>query len=57
MNSYLEEVIAIAGWFAVWEAVDNFVYDRKKFKSERKNNIQMLESKLEFVCRDEMKIR
>lgn len=55
MNSYLEEVIAIAGWFAVWEAVDNFVYDRKEFKTNRKNNLQMLDSKLEFVCREEQK--
>lgn len=47
--SYMQEVLMIAGWFAVWEAVDNYVYDRKKLKTDKENNIQMIESKLEFV--------
>ena len=50
--SYMQEILMIAGWFAVWEAVDNYVYDRKKLKTDKENNIQMIESKLEFVCKE-----
>lgn len=50
--SYMQEVLMIAGWFAIWEAVDNYVYDRKKLKTDKENNIQMIESRLEFVCKE-----
>lgn len=53
--SYMQEVLMIAGWFAIWEAVDNYVYDRKKLKTDKENNIQMIESKLEFVCTETTK--
>lgn len=50
--SYMQEVLMIAGWFAIWEAVDNYVYDRKKLKTDKENNIQMIECLLEFVCKE-----
>lgn len=56
IGPYMEEVVAIAGWFAVWEAVDNFVYDRKMLKTDRENNMQLYESKLEFCDSKDVKI-
>lgn len=48
-ESILKEVLLVTGWFFVWEAVENFVSNRKTLRTEKKNNIQMLNAELIFT--------
>ena len=42
------EVLLVIAWFFVWEAVENFVSDRRRLRIEKKNNRQMLEADFIF---------
>ena len=32
LQSFLKEILLIAGWFAIWESVDKFVLGRRLFR-------------------------
>lgn len=48
-ESILKEVLLVTGWFFVWEAVENFVSNRKNLRVDKRNNRQMLNSELIFT--------
>lgn len=48
-ESILREVLLVTGWFFVWQAVENFVSNRKNLRTEKKNNRQMFNSELIFT--------
>ena len=47
-ESILKEILLVAGWFFVWEAVENFVSDRRALRIDKINNQQMLNAELIF---------
>lgn len=49
IDSFMTEILLIAGWFAIWEGVDNFVLDRRNIKIDKQNNKQLFNSIVEFV--------
>ena len=47
-ESILKEILLVTGWFFVWEAVENFVSDRRILRIDKINNRQMLNAELIF---------
>lgn len=47
-ESILREVLLVTGWFFVWEAVENFVSNRKKLRVDKTNNKQMFNAEVIF---------
>ena len=47
-ESILKEVLLVTGWFFVWEAVENFVSNRRTLRVDKINNRQMLNAELIF---------
>lgn len=47
-ESILKEVLLVAGWFFVWEAVENFVLNRRNLRIDKINNKQMFNADLIF---------
>lgn len=57
-ESILKEILLVAGWFFVWEAVENFVSDRRILRIDKINNQQMLNAELVFEKKmEEIKIK
>ena len=48
LNTF-NEVILVTGWVFVWSAVDNMVFEKRKLKTDKINNIQMLNAEVIFV--------
>lgn len=49
IQSFMHEILLIAGWFAIWESVDNFVIDRRKIRIDKRNNKQLFDSEVYFT--------
>lgn len=47
-ETILKEILLVAGWFFVWEAVENFVSNRRNLRIDKINNRQMLNAELFF---------
>ena len=47
-QNILKEILLVTGWFFVWEAVENFVSNRRKLSIDKLNNKQMLNSEFLF---------
>lgn len=47
-ESILKEVLLVTGWFFVWEAVENFVSNRRSLRIDKINNRQMLNAEVIF---------
>lgn len=47
-ETILKEVLLVAGWFFVWEAVENFVSNRRTLRVDKINNKQMFNSEVIF---------
>ena len=47
-ESILREVLLVTGWFFVWEAVENFVSNRRKLRVDKINNKQMFNAEIIF---------
>ena len=47
-ETILQEILLVAGWFFVWEAVENFVSNRRVLRIDKINNRQMLNAELIF---------
>ena len=47
-ESVLKEILLVAGWFFVWETVENFVSKRRALRIDKINNRQKLNSELIF---------
>lgn len=47
-ETILKEILLVAGWFFVWEAVENFVSNRRMLRIDKINNRQMLNAELFF---------
>jgi len=57
-ESILKEVLLVTGWFFVWEAVENFVSNRRTLRIDKINNQQMLNAELIFENKlEEMKLK
>lgn len=55
IEGFMNEILLIAGWFAIWESVDNFVIDRRKIRIDKRNNKQLFDSEIYFTS-DETEI-
>ena len=42
------EIVLVAGWVFVWSAVDNGVFEKRKLKTDKINNLQMLNADVLF---------
>ena len=49
IQSYLKEILVIAGWFAIWESVDNLVLGRRKIRIDRRNYMQLYETEIAYI--------
>lgn len=47
-ESIFKEILLVAGWFFIWEAVENFVSNRRNLRIDKVNNRQMLNAELFF---------
>lgn len=47
-ETVLSEILLVAGWFFVWEAVENFVSNRRALRIEKSNNKQMFNADVFF---------
>ena len=57
-ESILKEIILVAGWFFVWDAVENFVSNRRALRIDKINNQQMLNAELIFENKmEEIKLK
>lgn len=48
-ENILKEILLVTGWFFVWEAVENFVSNRRTLRIDKINNRQMLNSECIFA--------
>ncbi len=49
IQSYMKEILLIAGWFAIWESVDNLVLGRRKIIIDRRNYLQLYDSEIVYI--------
>lgn len=52
LQSFLKEILLIAGWFAIWESVDEFVLGRRKIRIDKRNNKQLFNCDIYFECEE-----
>ena len=48
LQSFLKEILLIAGWFAIWESVDKFVLGRRKIRIDKRNAKQLFDSEIYY---------
>lgn len=48
LQSFLKEILLIAGWFAIWESVDKFVLGRRKIRIDKRNAKQLFDSEVYY---------
>jgi len=48
-SAFLEEVIYIAGWVALWEMFESLVLENNEKRIERLNNLQLYDSEIRFI--------
>lgn len=56
IEGFMNEILLIAGWFAIWESVDNFVIDRRKIRIDKRNNKQLFDSEICFTSDETINI-
>ncbi|MCH4278018.1 MAG: hypothetical protein LKF89_03775, partial [Bacilli bacterium] len=49
----IAEVISIASWVFIWDAVDKFFFERPSIKRKRVRFAQIANSEVNFVIKDE----
>ncbi len=51
-QSVIQEIIFIIGWVLVWDMFETVLFDNNKRKIKRLNKLQLYDSKIEFVERE-----
>jgi hypothetical protein len=49
----ITEIVSIAGWVFVWDAVDKFSFDRPALRREMLRNVQLSKAQINFIVKDE----
>lgn len=56
LQSFMTEILLIAGWFAIWESVDDFVIGRRKIRIDKRNNKQLFDATVQFSMEKEKEL-
>lgn len=56
LQSFFKEILLIAGWFAIWESVDEFVLGRRKIRIDKRNNKQLFDCEIFYESKEDEEV-